>query len=1752
MDSDAAGADTDIISRITSGIGFANYTAHCNEIGWAEPSVVNADIANFNNLNKYPFMIGNCCLSFKFDYSDAFGENLLQTANEGAVGYIGTSNNSLWDEDFWWGVGLSSVDHSNTANVGNFSPTNSEDGAYDALFHETGQPYSEWFYTASQIVYSGNMQVQASGSSNKKYYWEIYHCSGDPSLMPYMSEPDALSLSFPNPMQGATTLTVTTEPYTYVAVSKSNVLLDAKWSGSGTSVTLTVPAFTGETYCVVGTKQDRSPYINESVVPVAANPPVANFTGTPTTILEGQSVTFTDASQYPASWSWNFGDSQTSTVQNPVHVYTTAGTYTVSLAITNGLGNDTETKTNYITVNPNTNPPTADFVANVTTVAIGETVNFTDLSINNPSSWSWTFDGGTPASSTSQNPAVVYNTPGTYEVSLTATNAFGSDVETKLAYITVTLPDYCAAASSNAGFERITNFTCNTINNTSTNTTYSDFTSISTDLTIGNTYAFTVTLAGSYSTDQVLIWCDWNRDGDFVDAGENVFTSATGAGPFSGNITVPSGATAGPVRVRIRLHDTSTSYSPNATPCGNSGYGEVEDYTFNLTSPAVPPTASFTAAGPEFCAGEVTFTDASIIADSWAWDFGDGNTSTEQNPIHNYSVSGTYTVALTVTNAYGSDTDTQTDLITIDIPVAPTTTGASACGPASLTLNAAGSGTLAWYDAATNGNQIATGTSYTNTFNNTTTVYVQSQIATPLTANVGPVDYSFGAGANLNSNTDHGMIFDVTQPVRIVSVVVWSSNTGNKTITLKNSGGTTLASQTVNITTANVATTVTLNFDVPVGTGYQLLGGTLNRLYRNSAGASYPYSIDGVVSIVNNTAADLNYYYFFYDWTVEYDIICSSARTPVTAIINTLPIVDLGDDQTSCGGTVTLDAGAGHTSYVWNGTPGTQTYNAATTGTYTVVVSNAQGCTASDAANVTINALPTAVSVAGGGTQCGGSMTLTATNGGSGTIYWQGTTSGGTSTTTASTSQSVSASGTYYFRAQSAEGCWGPEGSATVTINPLPGDVTVSGGGTYCGGSATLTATGGTGGTIYWQNTTSNGTSVATPSSSQTVSSTGMYYFRARTTEGCWGNQDSEFVVINSIPAAVTVAGGGTQCGGSMTLTATNGGDGTIYFQGTNPLGESLVDETNTYAVSASGTYYFRALSSEGCWGPAGSATVTINPLPGDVTVSGGGTYCGGSATLTATGGAGGTIYWQNTTSNGTSTAVPSTSQTVSTTATYYFRAQSAEGCWGNQGSTIVYMYTGVDISMSSTDESAPGANDGTVTVTVNSGTPDYQYFWNVAGTTATLTGLTGATYCVTVADINGCEDYGCITVNTLGAPPVADFETDVLVGCDNLTVNFTDLSTNNPTSWAWDFGDGNTSNLQNPTHVYNVPGVYTVALTATNINGSDTETIVDMITVGETPTLVMSMTQESQTPGMDGTASVSVTGGLAPYSYEWTGGYTTDEISGLEADTYCVTVTESNGCMAMACIDVTQEEPLTPPVADFEADETMGCETLTVQFTDLSTNNPTTWAWDFGDGATSVEQNPEHTYTTIGLFTVTLTVTNDDGSDVEEMADMIFVGAAPVVSVDVVHASGELVADGSAEVVIVGGTAPYDILWSNDETTTEVTDLLPGNYSVMVVDASGCIVTEPFTVSWTNSVDNSTIEMSIFPNPASDYVTVEMEGAIAQKISVTNALGQVVIEFNPTATTSIINFAGVEPGVYFVNITADGKEFNEKIVVKK
>ncbi len=233
----------------------------------------------------------------------------------------------------------------------------------------------------------------------------------------------------------------------------------------------------------------------------------------------------------------------------------------------------------------------------------------------------------------------------------------------------------------------------------------------------------------------------------------------------------------------------------------------------------------------------------------------------------------------------------------------------------------------------------------------------------------------------------------------------------------------------------------------------------------------------------------------------------------------------------------------------------------------------------------------------------------------------------------------------------------------------LPGAVTVNGGGTFCN-SAILTASGGSGGTIYWQGNTNNGTSTAVASASQTVTASGTYYFRAFNSCG-WGTQGSATVtIINSAPNAVTVNGGGAFCN-NATLTASGGSGGTIYWQGNISGGTSTANSTNPQIVTSSGTYYFRANNICG-WGAEGSATVTINSIPGAVTVNGSGTFCN-SAILTASGGSDGTIYWQGTTNNGTSTAVASASQTVTASGTYYFRAFNSCG-WGTQGSATVTM----------------------------------------------------------------------------------------------------------------------------------------------------------------------------------------------------------------------------------------------------------------------------------------------------------------------------------------------------------------------------------------------------------------------------------------------------------------------------------------------
>jgi Zn-dependent metalloprotease len=403
---------------------------------------------------------------------------------------------------------------------------------------------------------------------------------------------------------------------------------------------------------------------------VCPGPPVADFSASLTSGGVPLTTTFTDLSQAASSWSWSFGDGGTSTDQNPAYTYTATGVYTVTLTATNEFGSDVMTKTNYITVTA-PQPPIADFVASATDINLNNNVTFTDLSLENPTSWSWTFEGGTPATSTQQNPVVTYTTVGTFDVTLVATNAQGSDTEIKSGYISVSEKPYCASQGNTFSMEWIAGVEVGAMNNSSGAAGYTDFTGITCNLTGGDTVNVVLTpgFSGTIYTEYWKIWIDYNDDHDFEDAGEEVF-SGTGSSTVTGSFTVASGIN---VTTRMRV---SMKYAGYPTPCETFTYGEVEDYTADITDGGCPaPVADFSASATTITeGGSVTFTDLSTnTPETWAWTFAGGTpgTSSTQNPTITYNTAGTYAVTLIASNACGSDTETKVDYITVEPACVP-------------------------------------------------------------------------------------------------------------------------------------------------------------------------------------------------------------------------------------------------------------------------------------------------------------------------------------------------------------------------------------------------------------------------------------------------------------------------------------------------------------------------------------------------------------------------------------------------------------------------------------------------------------------------------------------------------------------------------------------------------------------------------------------------------------------------------------------------------------------------------------------------------------------------------------------------------------------------------------------------------------------------------------------------------------------------------------------------------------------------
>ncbi|MCR5115580.1 MAG: T9SS type A sorting domain-containing protein [Bacteroidales bacterium] len=259
-----------IRANLSEGTGYANYSAHCGSDGWSIPSFSTTNVGQMTNTGKYGLMIGNCCQSNKFEENECFGEALLRANNKGAVGYIGGTDYTYWNHDYYWAVGYHGSLQTSCTNCNIASYNASHLGAYDCMFHTHNEAYSDWHVTQGAMIRSGNMAVQEAYGANDtyvRYYWEIYQLMGDPSVMNWLGQPDNMTIRIDNTapvdnvyeaIDGTTSFQVSTgAPYSYIALTHNLTLVAAALSDANGNATLTFPALIAdETYELAASAQN--------------------------------------------------------------------------------------------------------------------------------------------------------------------------------------------------------------------------------------------------------------------------------------------------------------------------------------------------------------------------------------------------------------------------------------------------------------------------------------------------------------------------------------------------------------------------------------------------------------------------------------------------------------------------------------------------------------------------------------------------------------------------------------------------------------------------------------------------------------------------------------------------------------------------------------------------------------------------------------------------------------------------------------------------------------------------------------------------------------------------------------------------------------------------------------------------------------------------------------------------------------------------------------------------------------------------------------------------------------------------------------------------------------------------------------------------------------------------------------------------------------------------------------------------------
>ncbi len=372
-----------------------------------------------------------------------------------------------------------------------------------------------------------------------------------------------------------------------------------------------------------------------------------------------------------------------------------------------------------------------------------------------------------------------------------------------------------------------------------------------------------------------------------------------------------------------------------------------------------PPVAAFVASSLTSCVTELSFTDSSYSTpQTWLWNFGDGTTSTLQNPSHTFPSTGVFTVELIVTNTLGSDTTSQQ--ITISLPPTPVTNDVLVCAGDTAFVNTLVTGVAEWRNASNTLIYVGD-TLVVPNVNTTQTYFVKNLVGNP-SQNVGPQNAAFGSGG-YHGNAFHGaQNFTAAKGFEIVSVWVDASGAGPRQIFLASgtntdgtppSGPQIVDSVTVNL--VNGIQRVNVNLMVPASGNYNLGANNAN-LYRNNGGASYPYTLANYMTITSSSATTNpgTFYYYFYDIEVRDPQCISLTDTVVVTPVD----VDFGYVVT--GNAVAFsDSSVAATGWLWDfgdgGTSALQNPNHtyASSGTYTVTLTiNGTACSKSYVVNI--------------------------------------------------------------------------------------------------------------------------------------------------------------------------------------------------------------------------------------------------------------------------------------------------------------------------------------------------------------------------------------------------------------------------------------------------------------------------------------------------------------------------------------------------------------------------------------------------------------------------------------------------------------------------------------------------------------------------------------------------------------------------------------------------------------------------------